>query len=126
MSVTPHRLRRVFYIAGPMSGIEDYNFPAFFLAEKNIERLGHRCVNPAHMDIVRGFDPKKDTPTLAFIHDAFRRDFSAIANECTDIALLPGWQDSSGATAEREVARLCGLGIHELTAALELPAECVS
>jgi len=106
-----------------MRGKELYNFPAFFQAEKNLSRLGYRCVNPAHMDVVEGFDPATDVPTTAFLHAAFRRDIHAIVTQCTDIALLPGWQDSEGARIEMDVARMCGLGIHYLTNALELPAE---
>ena len=38
------------YIAGPMTGIKDFNFPAFFEAEKQLNKLGHEVYNPAHND----------------------------------------------------------------------------
>ena len=38
------------YIAGPMSGIKDWNFPAFFKAEAELEALGYKVINPAHND----------------------------------------------------------------------------
>ena len=32
------------YIAGPMTGIKDFNFPAFFEAEKQLNKIGRAHV----------------------------------------------------------------------------------
>ena len=44
------------YIAGPMSGIENSNFPAFHAAAAELRALGHEVVNPAELN------PDPDSP----------------------------------------------------------------
>ena len=49
------------YLAGPMSGIKDFNFPAFNEAAEHLRKLGYEVFNPAEDDVERdGFDPTKD------------------------------------------------------------------
>jgi len=95
------------YLAGPMRGLPAFNFPAFFEAEERLGDLGWSVVNPARMDVeLDGFDPEVDpAKTEAFY---MRRDLPAVAG-CDAIALLPGWEDSSGALKEFQVAVWCGL-----------------
>lgn len=38
------------YVAGPMRGIPEFNFPAFNLAAKNLRADGHVVFNPAERD----------------------------------------------------------------------------
>ena len=39
------------YIAGPMRGIDDDNFPAFYEAEETLKKQGvYEVLNPARMD----------------------------------------------------------------------------
>ena len=35
------------FISGPMSGIDDYNKPAFNAAAEKLRAMGHKCFNPA-------------------------------------------------------------------------------
>jgi hypothetical protein len=104
------------YIAGPMSGIPWFNFRAFDEAENRITEEGHKPTNPALMDIAVGFD-EMNYPTgdvAQAVADGFdlkaaaRRDLLALT-ECNVIYLLPGWQDSAGARAEKAVADWLGL-----------------
>lgn len=37
----------IVYIAGPMSGIDNYNRPAFFAAARQLGQAGHVPINPA-------------------------------------------------------------------------------
>jgi hypothetical protein len=109
------------YIAGPMRSIKLYNFPAFDAAAKDLRANGIEVVSPAELDRNEaGFDPTKlpddwDWSTLPedfCLRHAAARDLAAILT-CDAIHLLPGWQDSKGARAERAVAEWLGLGVFE-------------
>lgn len=97
--------KKTIYIAGPMSNIEEFNFPMFDLAEADLRAKGWNVINPAQMDRDIGFDPLIDTVDAAFLHDAMLRDVDAIANRADALAVLPGWEDSTGAKAEVGLAR---------------------
>lgn len=100
------------YCAGPMRGYEGYNFPAFDQARDLLHSLGHDPVSPADMDRAVGVDGASEAPE-GFVYDALRRDFEAICT-CDAIALLPGWEGSSGARAERTVAEAIGLAVYRI------------
>jgi hypothetical protein len=108
------------YLAGPMRGIPLYNFPAFDAAAADLRASGIKVISPADLDRMVGFDPTSlpadwDWSTLPsdfrLLH-AVQRDLSAIM-QCDAIHLLPGWENSKGAKAERSVAEWLGLGIFE-------------
>ena len=95
------------YIAGPMRGIANYNFPAFDAARDLLTRLGHDVVSSADIDRASGFVTEHDgavdvTPAFS-IAAALRKDFAAISS-CDAVAFLPGWEASAGSLAERRVA----------------------
>lgn len=91
------------YIAGPMRGIPQYNFPAFFAAEKRWQEAGWDVVNPARMD--REIDGRRrDWPVEHYM----ARDLPALITQCDAIAMLPGWESSDGANKELAVARWTG------------------
>lgn len=93
------------YIAGPISGYENLNAPAFKTMQGMLTGIGFTAYNPhefcAHIKAECPSDPK-------YYAEGIRQ-----LTECTDIILLDGWQYSSGARVEREVAHLLKLGIHE-------------
>ena len=41
------------YIAGPMRGYPEFNFPAFYAAEERLRARGHAVFNPARRDVGR-------------------------------------------------------------------------
>ena len=95
------------YIAGPMRGLPDYNFPAFDAARDFLAGLGHDVINPADLDRVSGAVVESGghvaANSLFSVEDVLRRDFAAICS-CDAVAFLPGWERSSGSLAERRVA----------------------
>ena len=99
------------YISGPMSGLPDLNFPAFFRAAAELRVRGYEAVNPAEITTAPG----------ASWAQCMRADIKALC-DCDAIALLPGWMDSSGAHLEVHIAHRIGLkcfAIDELLAALD-------
>ncbi len=102
------------YIAGPMTGIPHYNFPAFFEAENTLSSWGFEPVNPANKDVTDYPDIEEwpeyatGTPSTKFsLAKAMHWDITQIL-ECDGIVLLPGWEASKGANIELTVAKACG------------------
>lgn len=89
------------YIAGPMTGIEDFNFPAFNAAAKRWRSHGHTVINPA--ENAHGDTSK---PWAYYI----RQDIAHVLN-VEAVAVLSGWQKSRGATLEVSLARALDLPI---------------
>lgn len=111
------------YIAGPMRGIKYYGFPAFFEAEEKLQSEGYETVNPARIDVERGFDPRKlpentdwfkTLPEDVNVNEIIMRDIGALV-ECDVICLLDGWQLSVGARAEASTAVWAGIRAGSLT-----------
>lgn len=86
------------YLAGPMTGIKDLNFPAFHAAAAQLRALGHEVVNPAEVN--------SDT-TMAWA-DCMRLDIAELV-KCQGIALMPGWGKSKGAKLEQHIAEQLGM-----------------
>lgn len=82
------------YIAGPMSGYPDHNFPAFNAMAKELRGLGFEVVNPAEL-------AEDDSQPWEYY---MRRDIPLLC-QCDGIVLLPGWQQSRGACLEQIIAR---------------------
>ena len=110
------------YIAGPMRGIAEFNFPAFFGAERLLSEAGYRPFNPARYDVetlgfeYRGTTGHEDLDARGFdLAAALLVDLTYICQEADGIALLPGWEWSKGATAEVATARALGMPAEPLS-----------
>jgi hypothetical protein len=99
------------YIAGPMTGIANHNFPAFDAAARRLEKLGWEVVNPAD-----NFGGKTNLPRKSYL-----RIDVALLLQCDALALIPGWEQSAGARLEYLLARELGLPIHDARDGLPLP-----
>lgn len=105
------------YIAGPMTGYDQWNFPAFFDAEKQLLELGYEVINPAHNDgttveaaLESAGNPERPNHSWAWY---MRRDLPHVL-EVDAVCVLPGWQQSKGAALEVHVATAIGLPIYIL------------
>lgn len=98
------------YLAGPMSGYEEWNYPAFLEGAERLRAAGYDVVSPAEIELEAGFDPA--TPAADYTaddyHAAMRRDIALIL-DVDGVALLPGWDRSKGARAEAAVASAIGI-----------------
>jgi hypothetical protein len=103
---------RTVYIAGPMRGHAQFNFPAFDEAAERAHKLGWIVISPADMDRALGFDPSNGLDGFD-MDAAFDRDVAALRGldpkRGDAIAMLPGWEKSVGASAEHSIARWRGL-----------------
>jgi Domain of unknown function (DUF4406) len=108
------------YLAGPMRGYPEFNFPAFHAAAAHLRALGHEVFSPAEKDMERhGTDISAGNATgseeeAAAKHGfdlrvALGDDLAWICANAEGIAMLRGWQHSSGAKAEHATARALGL-----------------
>lgn len=113
------------YLAGPMRGIPEFNFPAFFAAAAELRIAGHDVFNPAERDnehhgtdISKGNangDEEKAAKEHGFnLREALGADLAFICKHADAIAMLPGWERSKGATAERATALALGLEVIQL------------
>ena len=113
------------YVAGPMRGIPEFNFPAFNAATARLRADGHIVFNPAERDNERhGVDISKGNvlgcEDLAATEHGFDlrvalgEDLAFICAHADAVAVLPGWENSKGANAEIATARALGLVIFDV------------
>ena len=95
------------YIAGPMTGLPEYNFPAFAMATEQLRAAGYTPLNPA----ANGADHSHSWQYYIRLGLLMLLDADAVAT-------LPGWLSSRGAMLEVYVARALDMpvkGIGEWT-----------
>jgi len=107
----------VVYVAGPMRGYEQFNFPAFDTAAQVWADTGYHVLSPADMDRKRGVTIEQlqamDAEQMqAFVGAAMREDTQAV-HDADLIAVLPGWEASEGAGVEVRLALMLGKPIHD-------------
>ena len=108
------------YIAGPMRGMKELNFPAFMDAEVRLFARVVEAYNPARVDMDMGFDPTgltgdENLDDLGFdLRGALAGDLGWIAENADSLLLLDGWQDSAGARAEFALAQALNLNVFTL------------
>lgn len=106
------------YLAGPMSGFPQFNFPLFYHVTELLRGVGMNIVSPAELDAKAGVaeealastdgDPTKTALSWA---DLLARDVKLIADKhdhVHGIVFLPQWSKSRGARLEAFVGLLEG------------------
>lgn len=106
------------YLAGPMRGYANFNFPAFDFAAEKLRAEGHVVFSPAERDREAYGAEIENNPTgdeskvinaACTIEDCMLADTRWICQEAQCIALLPGHEKSSGAIAELSLGKALGL-----------------
>jgi hypothetical protein len=116
------------YIAGPMESVGgNWNMPLFDYVAKKLRELGCEVFSPA--ELIRAMHGDLDNVLkMEKAHRKFARKEALkdailwIINEAQLMFLLPGWERSPGATAERAVALAIGVKIYE-SGTILLPLE---
>ncbi len=117
MSVENGVLSHAWYLAGPMTGYEKFNFPLFYRAAKNLRYIGYNIISPAELDQESTVAEKAMASESGDLTDAgieetwgdlLSRDVKIIADKVGGIIFLPDWPKSRGARLEAFVGILCG------------------
>lgn len=92
----------VYYVSGPMTGIPEFNFPAFAAKTAELRAEGLTVVSPHEV-----------AGDLGHPWDYYlRKDIRALM-DCTHVVLLDGWEASRGARLEVHIARALGMTVIE-------------
>lgn len=112
------------YLAGPMRGIENFNFPAFDFAAAKLREQGYIVFSPAERDRevhgttleqnATGNEDEAASNVGFSLREALKADCDWICDHATHIALLPGADKSKGAKAEKALGEALGLSFIEL------------
>ena len=100
------------YLAGPMRGIPEFNFPAFGKWAQYLRAQGWEVFSPAEKGCEKEVGDNPDLQNeMWFRRKVFALDTDYICNHADAIALMPDWHISLGARAEYALAKAIGLEI---------------
>jgi len=94
------------YLAGPMTGIDLYNFPEFEKVATDLRSKGLDVVSPHEIDHGETEETRGSLDYRVYI----KADLRAML-ECDAIVLMEGWRASKGCQFEVQVARKTGMRI---------------
>lgn len=98
---------KVIYLAGPMTGLPDFGYPAFRTALRRLQGHGLTVVSPhLRWDHDSEFMRAQRNPQIYFTHGM------ALLLRCNSIALMPGWRKSNGCKKELRLALDAGYTIY--------------
>lgn len=89
------------YIAGPMTGLSEFNRLAFMAAAQALREQGHEVLNPAEH-----FGGDQSLPWSTYMREGIAAVLRADA-----VRVLPGWENSRGARLEVAVAEAIGIPV---------------
>lgn len=90
------------YVAGPMTGYPELNYPLFHSVSQRLRKMGFEVVSPAELN-----------PITTPYREAMINDILALVT-CDHIVMLDGWEKSKGATLEHHIATVLGIELIEL------------
>jgi hypothetical protein len=86
-----------------MTGVEEYNYPAFNKAAADLRSRGHLVINPAEF-----FGGKADRTREEYMRESVLRVL-----EANEVMVLPGWDNSDGALLEVMIANQLGVPVSD-------------
>lgn len=109
------------YLAGPMTGYPDFNFPAFERAAVDLRQQGYLVWSPHESNMEADwaathrstYDPAKGDPGSSpeYSHRYFLAEDLRHVCESDTVAVLDGWEASLGARIETYVAFQLGIPV---------------
>lgn len=98
------------YIAGPMTGIEDFNFRAFDAASYKWKEKGFDVINPAALSRQKAEELGIEIGELC-VRECAMLDLVEIISRASHMFMLKGWEYSKGAKTEHALAQWLGISI---------------
>jgi Domain of unknown function (DUF4406) len=107
------------YLCGPMRGYPGWNAAAFDRYAAEWEREGHTVLSPVARDRLQGLDPtiatREELAAKAgdwvWMRQVIVEDVEMVC-QVDILAVLPGWEASTGATVEVALALFLGLPVY--------------
>lgn len=105
------------YLAGPMSGIAQFNFPEFDRLAAHLRGMGYVIASPSEFEHEQIRAKVMDEATTGHDHDevgtpwheCLARDNVLVSHpSCIGVIVMPGWEKSRGALLETFVATRLG------------------
>ncbi len=117
------------YIAGPMTGIPEYNAPAFRRAAADLRLRGFEVISPVELDEQDGVNLEAEAAGATTLLSspgwdwarALARDITVIIERAEAVVALPGWEGSRGAFLETAAAYAKGLPVLEYPELTPIP-----
>lgn len=94
-----------FYLSGPMTGLPDYNRPAFDEVAKSLREEGYSVFSPSEVGA------RDQIMSRSWY---MRKDIEALL-QSDSVMMLPDWEQSEGAKLEFEIAKQLELRIEYIT-----------
>lgn len=88
-----------YYLAGPMSGLPELNFPAFDKAAKDLREGGVKVLSPHEIDHGETPDTRGSLAYQVYLAAGFK-----LLLQCQGLIVLPGWANSWGSGKEMMIA----------------------
>lgn len=102
-----------YYVAGPMTGYDQHNYPAFIEVGKKLREQGYNVLLPVELDTPEEFNRAMGN---GFAHEYnadysnfLARDVMLLSTKADGIIFMPKWQKSRGARLEACVGLLWNL-----------------
>src|SRR4051812_29923375 len=97
----------LYYLGGPMTGLSEYNFPAFDRAAAELRDLGYEVVSAHEVDYNEDEMTRGSKPYLDYV----KGDLVAMLG-CDAVIFLPGYKRSRGCMIELHLARLIEMEVY--------------
>jgi nucleoside 2-deoxyribosyltransferase len=95
-----------YYLAGPMTGLPDFNYRVFEAEQKKLRSQGLDVVSPHSIDFGETEEKPGSLPYQTYIKGGLK-----LLLTCDAIILMVGWENSKGCLTELTVASACGMMI---------------
>lgn len=108
------------YLAGPMTGLPDFNYPEFRKVSEELRGVGYTVLNPAEVDDLHERERKRlsEPNTCLLCDNGEKHDWQwymkrtiKMLCDAQGLAVLPGWEKSRGAKIEVWIAENINLPI---------------
>lgn len=108
-------IQKSFYISGPMTGLPEYNYPAFEKAAAELRDFGLIIYSPREISYAGEPD---ENPWQMYMKGGIAQLFQA-----EGIIMLKGWPKSKGARMELEIALDLGYPVYYYDAFVLMPMQ---